>query len=311
MKTSKHLLTSGLVAALLLLAGSGAQADNITTTSTISFSPGGTVTEGTEVTLTGNVVCTGTQHTCPTPPIGGKIQIQMLQLGGVGVACGTADAVWSDHIAGGPGIDPDEDGNASVTFDTSGLGGSVIGFRSHYVTPGGGHAPATSTSACLPLTINPESECSGLTIAADLTAGNGTPAPDDSGPWTFRIRVQNCTGTNLTGIKAQGGSNGWAPIPGPFASNINPSAGSYTVKENKKNQVVTWTLNLADGAEATLNVNVNGTIPASSACSPNPDIPIAGTTRYLSGPWSAVYDDGSGPQKSEYTERVSILVTCP
>ena len=53
---------------------------------------------------------------------------------------------------------------------------------------------------------------------------------------------------------------------------------------------------------ANLLVNVDGNIPASAACD---------SIRYLSGPWSAVYDAGAGAQKSDYTGRVSIQVTCP
>ena len=89
------------------------------------------------------------------------------------------------------------------------------------------------------------------------------------------------------------------------------SGDSLFVRENKKNQVLTWTVSILNGQTKTLDVYVNGTIPASSLCSIDPNEPDEGTVRYLSGAWSAVYDTGSGPQKSDYTGRVSIVVTCP
>jgi len=156
--TWKHSITLLAVLAVAVLGAGNALADQISTTVTISATPGTTVPEGTIVTLTGNVLCTGTQHTCPTPPIGGKIQIQMLELEGVPVACGTEGAEWSDHIEGGDGEAPDASGNVSADFDTDGFGGQTIGFRAHYVTPGGGHSPATNSSDCLDIIITVEEQ---------------------------------------------------------------------------------------------------------------------------------------------------------
>jgi hypothetical protein len=66
--------------------------------------------------------------------------------------------------------------------------------------------------------------------------------------------------------------------------------------------VLTWNLNMANGTTETILVNVDGKIPAKTACD---------SIRFLSGPWSAVYNTGTGAQKSDYTGRVSIQVTCP
>lgn len=151
-------LSMGLVVAVALLAAGNAMAHQISTTVTISATPGTTVPEGTIVTLIGNVLCTGSEHICPTPPIGGKIMIQMLQLEGVGVACDTEGAVWSDHIEGGDGEAPDANGDVFADFNTEGLGGQTIGFRAHYVTPGGGHSPATGNSECLNIVITEDLE---------------------------------------------------------------------------------------------------------------------------------------------------------
>jgi hypothetical protein len=132
-------------------------------------------------------------------------------------------------------------------------------------------------------------------VGATLASGDGTPNPGDSGPWTFAISVENCTGVNLTGIKVQGGTSGWTNYTG-----FSVPDGSVTVKAMpKKTQVLTWTVDIADGATKTIQVTVDGTVPCSA-----PD----GQVRYVSGPWSAVFDDGSGPQKSAYSGRVSLTV---
>jgi hypothetical protein len=67
-------------------------------------------------------------------------------------------------------------------------------------------------------------------------------------------------------------------------------------------QVVTWTVDIADGATVFIDVTVNGTIPANA-----PD----GQIRYISGAWSAVYDDGGGPQESDHSGREFLTVTVP
>lgn len=171
----------------------------------------------------------------------------------------------------------------------------TVGFRAHYVTGGGQDKVETHSSVAVDLQIL--LSCSGITVGATLASGNGTPPPGASGPWTFRISVQNCTGVDLTDVKVQGGSNGWAPI-----TNIVVSSGDFTRRTNNRNEVITWTVNVADGTTVTIDVTVNGTIPANAA---------DGQIRYISGAWSAVYDAGSGPQKSDYSGRVFLTVTVP
>jgi hypothetical protein len=163
--------------------------------------------------------------------------------------------------------------------------------------PGGGAVHADEHKSPAIDVVAAGGTCDGFNISADFASGNGGPAPGSSGPWAFRITLENCTGVDLTGIKAQGGSNGWAPM-----TSYVPSAGVIAVRPNKKNEVLVWNLDMPSGTTETLLVNVNGSIPASAVCD---------SIRYLSGPWSAVYDAGSGAQKSEYTGRVSIQVTCP
>jgi hypothetical protein len=194
---------------------------------------------------------------------------------------------------------PPSGGATSSALDFDGLGfvpGTTASFRAHYVTGGGAVKADTHFSPAIDVSAVGDS-CQGFNISADFASGNGGPPPGAVGPWAFRITLENCTGVDLTGIKAQGGSNGWAPM-----TTFVPSTGSVQVRNNNKNQVLTWTLDMPSGSTETILVNVDGKIPPTAVCD---------SIRYLSGPWSAVYDAGSGAQKSDYTGRVSIQVTCP
>lgn len=226
----------------------------------------------------------------------GKVTIQMAALAGVPATIATPGAAWVDLAPGnmGPTL-----GLTSSAWDFDGLGflpGMTASFRAHYVTGGGAVKADTHFSPAIDVSAVGDT-CSGFNVSADFASGNGGPAPGSSGPWAFRIALENCSGVDLNGIKAQGGSNGWAPMTTYVASK-----GLVSVRKNNKNEVLTWNLDMPNGSTETLLVNVNGNIPASAACD---------SIRYLSGAWSAVYDAGLGPQKSDYTGRVSIQVTCP
>lgn len=227
----------------------------------------------------------------------GKITIEMATLLGLPTTVATPGFTWT---ALPPGNMNPIGGATASAIDFDGLGfvdGTVASFRAHYVTGGGPTKADEHKSPIIDVGADSQACSGGFNISADLASGNGAPAPGATGPWAFRITLENCTGVDLTGIKAQGGSNGWAPM----TSNV-PSTGGVQVRLNNKNQVLTWTLDMADGATETILVNVDGKIPAKTACD---------SIRYLSGPWSAVYDVGTGAQKSEYTGRVSVQVTCP
>ena len=291
---------------VLLLAPPGAIspvfADGAAGTTTVAFSSNPAALSGSatpDVTITTTTTSAG--H--PDQVDAGAVTVQV-------ATDGIGNLVSSSYVGSitwvglnSPGQNP-SGGVTSLALDLDGLlatYGAVapitVAFRTHYVTGGGSHRVNTHFSAAVDLVINPSSSCGtpGVTVGATLASGNGTPPPGASGPWTFRISVTNCTGVSLTNVKVQGGSNGWAPVTGTSAS-----SGSVVIKGNKRNQVLTWTVDIADGATVTLDVTVNGTIPGSA-----PD----GQIRYLSGAWSAVYDDGSGPQKSAYSGRVFITVT--
>lgn len=267
------------------------------TASSITFS-GNPACEGDIVTITGKTVFDGTPHG-EIPIANGTIKIQQNQLvaDGTPVACGTGGADYVDVASGAP----DANGEISYNFNTTGLAGKSIGFRTHYVTPGGSHAPATSHSPCETLVINDCSPppCSGVTIGATLASGDGEPCPGVvDGCWEFRITVTACEA--VTGVTAQGGTSGWTTYDSFVAS-----AGTAVLRKDPKKgaQILLWTIgNMAKDEVQTLDVKVCGAIPSSS-----PD----GEIRYLSGPWSAKYstDGGTTYQKSAYSGRVSITVT--
>jgi len=269
-------------------------------TAALSANP---VIDGTSVDIAGTLQYSGspgagsaTGHTLfpsnGVAVVNETVQIQELQLGGAGVPCGTAGASFVGIATG----QTNGSGQFSTSFDTTGLGGSTIYFRAHHAAEGGTHGTDQSTSLGLDLAISALSSCTpGATIAADLASGDGTPPPSTAGAWTFRVKVKACG--DLTGVTAQGGSNGWAPMVS-FA----PSGGAVTVRNNKKNQVLTWNIgDMLDGAEASLLITVSGTTGAT-----------CDSVQYLSGPWSAMAstDGGATFTKSDYTGRVSLTVSC-
>ena len=75
-------------------------------------------------------------------------------------------------------------------------------------------------------------------VGASLASGDGNPDSPYFGNWQFQIAVTNCTGSPLTNVKVQGGTNGWAPLTGVPV----PSTGSATVSYKNKAQVITWTV---------------------------------------------------------------------
>jgi hypothetical protein len=192
---------------------------------------------------------------------------------------------------------------------------TTVGFRAHYITGGGSPHVDTHQSLEVPLTIDCGlcGNSTALTIGIELASGDGSPYPGASGPWTFRLTTTNCTGVDLNGVKVQGGSNGWAPIPSPFLSYVSyDRPGLLEVKGNNKNQVVTWTGDLPYLSSVKIDVTVTGTIKPGNPCTPIlQTIPEPGSVLFLSGPWSAAYTWLGLPAKTPYTDRVALVVTCP
>jgi hypothetical protein len=186
----------------------------------------------------------------------------------------------------------------NVTCDNT-----TVGFRANYITGGGNPHADNHFSAGTPLTI----ECDECGTSEDLTLSEGNltgpsqvAAPLPNTCWTYTFTVENCTDSAISGIKVQGGTSGWTTLN---VGTTSATSGSFVVKNNNKNSVITWTLDLASGESASITVGVCGSLKA-SAC---------GTTQFLSGPWSAVFidPDTNEPVKTDYTDRFSIGVVCP
>jgi len=216
-----------------------------------------------------------------------------------GVACFPVDL---DNLAslGISWIDPDT--GLSVTLKNATCDNTTIGFQAHYVPAGAGNPHADNHfSAGTPLTI----ECDECGTSTNLTLSEGSligpsqvAAPLGNTCWTYTFTVENCTDSDLTNVKVQGGTSGWTSLSGASATK-----GTPTVKNNNKNSIITWIGNLAVGESVDITVQVCGSLKA-SAC---------GTTQFLSGPWSAAYTDPDTllPAKTDYTDRFSINVVCP
>jgi hypothetical protein len=152
------------LAILLTLGTSLAWSHPADTTSTVSLPT--TVTAGSIVDVTGKVLTTGhgTDVVPEEPVLVGTMQIQICVDDGLAAPSAQCDAVgatgdWtlcsaapSPCTAPASGT-PNIDGEFTVAFNTSWLAGQVIGFRAHYVTPGGAHAPGTTSSGGSDMTI--------------------------------------------------------------------------------------------------------------------------------------------------------------
>jgi hypothetical protein len=284
---------AALAVAVLGFTGA-ALADPVGTATAIAVAPGNPVADGTLATFTATVTATTTNHDYVTGQAvaGSTVKFQQYQVLGLPAPTTTVGGTFAD-------LDTDvtdASGNAAFDWDSTGYGGQTIGFRFLTLPQLSGHVPGQSTSAAVDLGISPLASCTGVGIGATLAIGDGNPAPGPNS-WTFRIEVQNCDLATRT-FKVQGGTNGWAPLTGAVASD-----GSYIVKNNKNNQVLTWTVELSPGETQHIDVTVTGTIKPNA---------LDGTIMFLSGPWSAAYTDDLGfPAKTDYTGRVSITVSNP
>jgi hypothetical protein len=179
----------------------------IPTTVTISFSPSSPVTAGTIVTITGTVVVASSEE----PVTSGTIQIQEYELGGTGVPYLTADADWVTIASD----TPNSEGQFSYNFDTAGLGGTTIGFRSHYVPGGSGYSENPSDPSNLVLHA---------AFASFMVSGykfdiEGNPLDG----WTITLSK---TGDSSTSVLT--GADDW---PDGYYEFTVTSAGEYTIAE--------------------------------------------------------------------------------
>jgi hypothetical protein len=346
---------AGLVAALAVMvlafviagANQAHASQPICTNVATSFSPSNPVSAGTTANVTGTVKQAGAVNGCAGGTVGTPVSVGTMtekenEIDGVGVPCGhgictgvggppdgsvCSNSSECNPTAGGHCVKatltaigsgtPDSNGQVIVPFDTTGLDNQVIGFESSYVGDSDGFK--NNNSPCVDLVIGPGGgggACPNgeASIAAIKAAGNGTPPPNDSECWTFRITVNACD--TLTGVTAQGGTNGWTkkivtsnPAIGD-SQILSVSKGAAGVRNNnKRNDVILWNIGgMIPGESEHMDVQVCGTT-ASLNCPTDP------LTEYLTGPWSTTYGHlVSGVltyDKSDYTGRVSIDTTCP
>lgn len=296
------------------------------------FDPGTTVADGTDVTLTQEVIVesegSGTLDCgleVDDPVNGGNAQIQAVTLAGDGRPCADLDASFctagltgdscsvdvdcDTEEAAGDGVctavgttslahENPTDGSQEVIVDTTGLGGSVLGFVAQYT---GGGTFENAPQICTDLTVVSveEGACEGATISIDRASGPGEPAaPGGPYDWSFRVTVHACE--DLYGVSAQGGTNGWAQLVDRSESSLDPSAGVTEIrKANKKTDVILWTIgDMDEGQTETLDVDLSGSLKGAPDCD----------ERFLSGPWSALFSlDSFTFEKTDYTGRVSIF----
>jgi hypothetical protein len=214
------------------------------TTVTISFSPSSPVTAGTSVTITGTVTVTADG----TPVTAGTLKIDEYESGSwVTIGSGT----------------PDSNGQFGVSFDTTGLGGTTIGFRSHYV-PAGGSGYAEGMSDTSNLVIN-----SPVTNVAPVAEADGPYAGNEGSSISFTF---SCTDTN-TGDTWTATAN-WgdgSPVQDLGAVNCNLGAfspsPSHTYDDNgAAPYTITLTVkdsSLASGSD-TAQVSVNNVAPTAT-----------------------------------------------
>jgi hypothetical protein len=286
----------------------------------IAFNPNpANLVPGTDVTITTTTTSTGIDPLITTAIIDeGKVAIQVATDGLGNLVPSAPGVTWVDldllgekSPSGGVASFPIDLNNISSLSSTvlinptcPAFDQKLIGFRAHYITGGGMvHADTHfSPGASVTISCNPCGTLNNISIAVAQVGGPGSPPPGFTGCWTFTITVQNCTGQNLTGVKIQGGSNGWTDNTQTTASSTGGSNESLNVKNNNKNSVITWTGDIAQGETVAIDVTVCGTIKATTAC---------GTVLTLNGPWSAAYTLGGVPMKTPYTGQLTIEVTCP
>lgn len=287
-------------------------ASTCTGTTNLSFSANPvSLVSGPDVTISTTTSATGDSSCANSTTIDqGRVTIQYATSDGFTPVPASRANTWVSLNA--PGQNP-VNGSTSLAVDLDTIGavaGSVIGFRAHYVTGGRPDKVETHFSGAMDLQVTgvcSDLEQGNVVVGATLVMGPGAPAPGHSDSWTFRITTKNCTGKDLAKVKVQGGSNGWGTIVGATSS----KGPQPTWRSNNRNEVITWTGAIDDQQTVDVDVTLTGAIPAGDPCSPDPDNPIPGTIKYLSGAWSAAWDDNGLMKKSDYSGRVSIVVACP
>jgi hypothetical protein len=263
------------------------------------------------------VQATVTSSGSPVPC--GKAQISIAtDATGKPTSSGSA-ACWV-NITGSGGVDLDSNGQACFPVDLDNLAAlglncmmmplqnvtcptGPIGFQIHFV-PSMGCNFHENFSPGTDLTIN----CAGgvcgsntnFTIGYELSSGPGNPCPGSTHCWTYIMKVQNCTATDLTNVKIQGGLAAWInQSQTQVSSDVAPMPIVYQPGRSN-NRIVQWIGNIPQGTEVNITVTVCGTV--SRHCD---------TVMGLSGNWSATGTDANGNTVTTgYTGTVEATVDC-
>jgi hypothetical protein len=174
----------------------------------------------------------------------------------------------------------------------------LVGFRGQYL----GQGSAGNSTVETDLTI----QCAGcgtntnFTIGLEQTFGPGSPCPGSHHCWDYVLTVQNCTDSDLTSVKIQGGTSAWLDAGATTVTNDQGFAETFSNK-GRNNQVWTLTGALAQGETVQITVHVCGGV--SRHCD---------DVMYLSGPWSATGTKVSDGSKvtTGYTGRAAATVDC-
>lgn len=326
------------LASTLLIAGGAAQAagQNTCTQSSIEFAPPVLtgVTAGTNVEITGRVTEANSQPGCTGGTHGAAVEEGDLAITGphtnTGASTEGIPKECKDH-GNGPfrtyttvalPNPSDPPGSDDVTYDvfTTGFPDATYGYRTEYT---GSNDFASSESPCVDIDFvaSEDGVCGGyedvVVLRIQGAAGQGVVDAGDDGPWDYTIEVLNCTGIDDLPVKVEGGTSEWTSfkeavtVPGEDWTATPRSKG-----KNGTTETITWPTVLDDEEMKTITVTVDGIVQG-----------YPGEMLWLSGPWSAAYDNGDPlndnncnlnkdvylckGDKSLYTPRVFVQVTPP
>jgi hypothetical protein len=177
-------------------------------------------------------------------------------------------------------------------FDTSGLAGQTLVFRTH--SSGSGGDFKAGNSDCVPLEIT-SSECEGdIQIAAIDSSAEPSAL---QGKFGYTLKVTACT--DVENLKIQGGSNGWSDID---TFTRDPEIGTLDIKEKRKNTIYSWKIPaLAENDMVTFEVEMTSNIDIS-----------CGQTVQINGAWSVAYKlpEDNTKYKTSYTSPLTWTNEC-
>ena len=236
----------------------------------------------------------------------GKVHL-FIATDGFGNVVSVANAVTWVNLSGG-GQDVDGTGHACFPLDLEDLSAfglnpvtcttGLVGFRGQYL--GQGFAGNSTIETDLTVECAACGTNTNFTIGLEQTVGPGSPCPGTYHCWEYVLTVQNCTDSDLTNVKIQGGTSAWLDSGATTVTNDKGFAVSVSTKKGN-NQVYTLTGALAQGDTVQITVHVCGRV--SRHC---------GDVMYLSGPWSATGTRVSDATKvtTGYTGRAAAVVDC-